>query len=699
MIKKRTQYYVASIAGVLSCILLTTYLQCKSMKPYVEIKNVADAIALFPKSVPALQAMADRGIAAAEKEVAAIIAIPAEQRTFANTVRAFDHLIALSDFRIAMGVISITQMVHPEKAMRDAAQEAVMRMEAWMVDHISDNVELYQALKSYAYGNAMNEALSDDDRYFLQETLDAFKRGGLDLPEQERSVVKQLKKEIAELSNKFDANIAQDNRTITVDESELAGLEADFIAHLERAHNGDYLLGVDYPTYHNVMDNCTISATRQKLAQAFNNRAYPINEPLLKEIFAKRHELAQRLGFASYAELDLADQMVKNPERAQHFLDELIEKVRSKEQQEFDQLVADLPAGVELTSDGKMKSWDSAYVQAAYRKKHFALDEREIAQYFPMEKTIAGLLHVYEQFLGLSFEQVPVSGLWHEDVRCIQVSLARNNQLQGYLFLDLYPRANKYSHACFCDIVPAYYPVDGSVPPALGLVIANFPKSTGDKPSLLKRSDVNTFFHEFGHALHALLGRTHLASVAGTSVKRDFVELPSQMLEEWLDDAEILKLVSSHYQTGEPLPDEVIRTIIELKNFDSGTFVQRQAYLATMALQYHQNVSSDLQKLMKDLQTRIRVNIHSLVDDHMYASFGHLTGYGAKYYGYLWSKVFALDMFAQIKKEGLLNPHAGQKYIDRVIGRGGSKDPNALLIDFLGREPNQEAFLRDMGLE
>lgn len=230
-------------------------------------------------------------------------------------------------------------------------------------------------------------------------------------------------------------------------------------------------------------------------------------------------------------------------------------------------------------------------------------------------------------------------------------------------------------------------------------MIANFPKSTATKPSLLKRGDVQTFFHEFGHALHALLGRTHTASLAGTNVKRDFVEMPSQMLEEWLTDASILKELSCHYVTGKQLPDELIERILSLKHFDSGSFVQRQLMLSLLALElYKDGEHKDIYALYKELFNRTRHFVAYEPEDHMYASFGHLTGYGAKYYGYMWSKVFALDMFDEIKKQGLLNPVIGKKYVTEVLAKGGSQDPDEMLKNFLGREPNQKAFLRDLGL-
>jgi thimet oligopeptidase len=314
-----------------------------------------------------------------------------------------------------------------------------------------------------------------------------------------------------------------------------------------------------------------------------------------------------------------------------------------------------------------------------------------------MKKTIDELLDIYHQFFSINFKEVPGNGLWHEDATMVQV-YNENNELLGTLVLDLYPRPNKYNHAAHTTIIPSTY-VNGARIPDVSIVLANFTKASESKPSLLKRSEVQTFFHEFGHALHAILGATEIASLSGTHTKTDFVELPSQMLEEWLTDKEILQKVSGHYLTGQPLPDDIINTIIQLKKLTTGYFVTRQTYLSSIALSYFgPDNNKNPHIIMKNLFTTMLPQMAYVEDNHFYTSFGHLTGYGAKYYGYLWSKVFSLDLFATIKKHGLLNPKIGQKYIKEVLSKGGAQDPNELLYNFLGREPNAQAFLQDMGL-
>jgi thimet oligopeptidase len=558
------------------------------------------------------------------------------------------------------------------------------------------NKALYNAFNQYASQQLENEGLSNQQRYFINDTIDSFKREGLSLPDETLAQINVLRKELAALSADFDRNIAQDNRSITVNIDELQGLGNDFITTLKQTDDGLYIIGVDYPTYFNIMENCSVAETRKKLYVAFSNRAYPINEELLKTIIAKRDELARLLGYIDYAHCDIDSQMAATPERAQAFIDDLTQRSAIKTEKEFATLTRALPDSVELT-DGKLQPWDMAYIQNMYKKTHYNLDEQKIAEYFPMQKTVEELLDIYRQFFSIDFKEEDAHGLWDEDVRIVRV--LQNGEVIGTLLLDLYPRPNKYSHAAHTTIVPSTYKPDGTLIPDVSIVIANFTKATETKPSLLKRSEVETFFHEFGHALHAILGATEIASLSGTHTKTDFVELPSQMLEEWLIDKEMLKKVSGHYITGQPLPDDVIDTIIELKNLTSGYFVTRQTYLASIALSYFgEGEHKNPQPIMQNLHAKIMKHSAFSPDNHFYTSFGHLTGYGAKYYGYLWSKVFALDIFAEIKKHGLLNPEIGSKYVKEILSKGGAQDPNELVYNFLGRAPNTKAFFEEMGL-
>lgn len=657
-----------------------------------------DAIcALFPKTTQEVEAKTELLIHQAKKGVAAIIAIPDHERTFDNTIRMLDTVS--SNFSTQAGCIGALRYVSPDDALRAAVMVAKSKIAAVGVDLFGQNLALYNAINAYYMGNAKHETLTPEERYMLDEEIKGFKRSGMDLPEKTRNEIAQLKKELSDLSTTYQKNIDEDNRTITATRQELAGLDDEFVASLKRTDDGLFILGVDTPTLTQVMEHCTVQDTRKRLSKMYNTRAYPVNMQVLNDIILKRDQLAQLLGYQSYAHLDIDDEMAKTPETAQDFIETLLEKAQVKADLEFKNISSDLAPSVTLSPNGKLYPWDAAHTISWFKKKHYQLDERQVSEYFPMQQTIDRLLGIYESFFDLVMVKEPINCLWVSDLTLIKVYTKKDSSLIGYLILDLHPRKNKYGHACQIGVSPALIAQDGSRIPALTIVIANFPQATAHKPALLTRDDVRTFFHEFGHAMHSILGATRLSGQAGTRVKTDFVEMPSQMLEEWMSDRETLKHVSGHYQTGAPLPDSLLDTFEKLKNFTSGRFVMGQINYALLALGiYGPGGHKDTDALAQALSKRINKNTEFDPENHYQAAFGHLTGYGAKYYGYMWSKVYALDMFEHIKKFGLLNPEIGTQYAQKVLGKGGSKEPIELIEDFLGRAPNEKAFLKDLGL-
>ncbi len=657
-----------------------------------EIKTTKDLKKLFPQTIEDITSLAQSAVEEAQKGVQEILSIPIEQKTFQNTVEAFDQIH--SNFMKVFRLFELLTLITPDVSRQTEATQQFVFLQKQNIDLFGQNKDLYNAINDYANNNAHNENLNEEERYFLTETLQNYIRAGLNLSDEKRQQVIALEKQLTELTTKFGENIYADTKTIEVTVAELSGLDDDFIKNLKKTDTGLYILGTDYPTYYKILSFGSVSSTRKKIYEIFNNRGYPENCAVLNKLIETRHQLAELLGFGSYAHLTLSNEMVQTPEHAEQFLNDLIIRAQKKETIEYQQLINNLPTGVSLSAEGKIYPWDRNYLIELYKKNNFNLDENLIAQYFPMDNTIKELLDIYQQFLDLEIKEEPINGLWHPDIKLVTVH--QNKQLIGYLLLDLYPRANKFNHACQLTVIPA---IKGSSQPAVGVVIANFPKATATQPSLLKRGDAKTFFHEFGHALHAVLGATKIEAFSGTNVKTDFVEMPSQMLEEWLGDAEILKKVSHHYQTGEPLSDEIIQTLIELKNISSGNDLQKQLWLALISLNYFKEGShKDIHAIFKELAERIKPHDVFYDECHFYASFGHLTGYGAKYYSYLWSRVFALDLFNYIKTYGLLNPEIGIKYKNTILAPGGSKDPNELLQDFLGRAPNSDAFMHDLGL-
>ncbi len=660
---------------------INTLTQCFLLEPE-EIKNKAHMF-----------------MAQAEQEIAHILTISADKQTYQNSFKAFDNLCAKSNLALFSNLCSILESVSPRKEVRDAAHEAIILLQSFYVDKLGSNKALYKSLKIFAVNNKNNTSLSPEQQYFIAETIADYERQGLNLPDELLEQVSNLKKEIASLSVQFERNIAEDCSSIQATKEDLAGVDDAFVQRLPKDSSGKYIVGVDYPTFYTIMENCIVEDTRKRLSRAFNNRAYPMNEVLLQEILIKRNKLAQLLGFKTYAHFDLADQMAKDPETVKSFLNELLEKAQIKAKQELATWTQNLPESVSFYDDGKIDPWNGIFLQTQYKKNHFNLDEQKIAEYFPLDHTIKGLFSIYESFFNIKLKSCPLTKSWHQDVLCIQLYDNDEKILYGSIFLDLFPREGKFSHAAKASFIPAFLTEENTLHPGAVVVMANFPRATSDSPALLKRSDVSTFFHEFGHALHALFGATTIACLSGTNVKRDFVELPSQMLEEWIDNKDILKMLSCHYKTGETLDDQTIDTIIALKNDGSGSFLQRQVWLSFVSLNLHQKDDSvDIYRLFKEAYETFISTSRFDEENHMYANFGHLCGYDAKYYGYMWSKVFALDIFDQIKIYGLLNPEIGSKYATCILAKGGTCDPTDLLINFLGRTPESDAFFKSMGL-
>lgn len=695
---------------IISCCCLLICAQCglgvkenrmKNSEAYIDLleKNITsfdDVIKLFPKTTYDITHISQWSIDHVKNNLEHIRKISAQDRTFENTARLYD--MVNRDLSVTLGTIELLELVSPDKNIRDEAHKASISMRNFFVEMLYD-VTLYRAFQEYLNHQGTTEKLTQEEHYFLQETMRDFKRNGLHLPAQQLEKLKQLKQKNETLASEFELNIAQDNKTITIKPDALPGVSADFLAQLPKDKDGNYILKNDHPTYIEIREHCSNAQTRKTVYRAVENRAYPKNMKVLEDLIAVGDKRAALLGFDSYAALSIDGEMAKTVDQVEEFLENLGTHALKKADKELSLFLKDLPEGVSLTPNGLLHPWDIPYLKSQYKKKHFDIDERAIAEYFPVEKTIQGIFDIYQKFLGLIFKLFTPAWAWHPDVRVIEVHDLDNN-LRGYIIIDLYPRDNKYNYFCQAGVIPTLKTSTNKIIPCVGAILANFPKAQGDKPALLNFDNVKTFFHEFGHAMHFLLGATSLASFSGTTVKRDFVEVPSQMFEEWMYDKSVLQKLSGHYKTGQGLPDEFVDKLIALKKFDSGLFVQRQCCLSFTALElFKKGEKKDTDAIVKAVSKKYMHHTYYDEQVHFQAGFGHLSGYGARYYSYMWSKVFSLDLFYKIRQHGLLNPKIGQEIIGKVLGMGGSADPNKLLKDFLGRSPTQEAFMNDLGFE
>lgn len=689
----RFVFFIIVIVVVLVA-LLHVLKSSGSDKPLYQRMTSLDALSkALPRTVEELREMQRKATYQAQLAIAQIVAIPHDKRTYANTVQVLDELVALSDLKLVGNIATILENLSPNDQLREEARKVALEIAQFFIEQVAHNEELFKAFKAYVDGTGATENLNEEQRYFITETMHDFERAGFLLPADKRAQLLALEKEITALASEFDKAIADENRTLAVSREALAGLDEQFVNALKRTETGGYVLGTDYPTYMTVMGYCAVEDTRKQMYKLFQNRAYPVNKRTLEALMAKRHECAQLVGFPTYAAYDTADQMAQNPETVEQFLKNMLMRTLEKEEKELVTIVG------ESVLQEPVKPWNLGYLKEQYKKEHLALDENKLREYFPMEKTIQALMKIYEQFFGLKFVKVPALCLWHEELYALEAYDAKTNQLLGIFILDLYPRPNKFTHAAQDTIVPSIKAKeDAQQIPNISVIMANFPRATAETPAMLKRDEVKTFFHEFGHAIHALLGRTSIASFSGTNVKFDFVEMPSQMLEEWLWSPEILRMVSSHYKTGESLPEDTIQQILKLKQFDTAMIVRTQARYALASLYLHQQATPDFDGILQSIYTTYAPHIWFDTDNHFYASFGHLSNYKAKYYGYLWSKVFALDLFSEIEKGGLLDTATGRRYAEAILVPGGTKPPHLLLQQFLGREPRIDAFIKDIGL-
>jgi Zn-dependent oligopeptidase len=661
-----------------------------------KLDTVVDLARYFPKSVDEIAAYTKYAIESARKVTLDIIAIPTQKRTFTNTMRAYDN--AFERFHRITRIALLYSMVVPDDALRKAAYKAYVQL-TQAATGLWESGAINQAFKDYVEHRAVHEDLSREERYFIDEIMADYDHVGLNLPLDGQAALRLLKNDILRLKFSFRHNIALDKRFILATRDELQGVSESFIDSLAM-QDDRYVVTTDYPSYHAVMSGCRVAATRERLYLGFMNRAYPKNEPILEHLLDLRNQLAYKLGSTDYATWALQTETARTPEYVGMFIKSLAQRAAQKTTREYEELKENLPDGITLDADGRIKPWDYPYVLARYKKKYNQFSMRSIAPYFSLPTVLKGMFTVFGRFLGLVFTEVKPTWTWHPEVKLIQVQDDQTKELKGYIFLDLHPRPKKYTHAMHATLViPIGYANKGSVEPSVAAIVANICRPSGDKPAFLNLHGVKALFHEFGHAIHAMLSRPQMAYFSGTRVKRDFVEVPSQFFAFWLTDPTILKTVGRHYRTNKPIPQSLVDRILEVRCWDSGYRTTRSCWLALMSLRFHtEGLTRGVDALTRSLHDELIDSVSYDPRAHMQESFGHLGSRGAKYYGYLWAQVMAQDLFAMAQKEGLLDRKAGQRFVSMILQPGGSEDPVRLVTKYLGRKSTLGAFTRALAL-
>ncbi len=627
-----------------------------------------------------------------EKDLAALIAIPQAERTFENTIMGYER--AFDNYGNALGMSGFLSYVSTDKQFRDAANDLQMQISQYMVD-VATRRDVYKAIREYT---DTNPRLDPVQAKLVKEMLIGFKNSGMDLNDADLEKFKALNKEKAEYIIKFDKNIQEYKDPLAVTQEQLRGLGEDYIQKLSKTDDGKYLVTLDYPDYVPFMQNADDEQARKELEFKFNRRGGQENVELLEKTLTLRREIARLLGYKNHAELRLEDRMAKNPKTVMAFLKDLQKKLKPLGKKEDKEMIA-----YKNSKTGKnsrtLYSWESGYWSNKFRKENLELDSEKIKEYFPSQVVIDGMLDLFGGVFGITFEPVNIP-VWHPDVKAFKIKDKASGELVAYFYMDLYPREGKYKHAACFGLVEGEEKQDGTYQNPFVAIVANLNKPSGDTPSLLKHSEVETLFHEFGHVLHNALTKAKYSAFSGTSVSWDFVEAPSQMLERWAWDPQVLKKISKHYKTGEALPDDLIKRMIAAKNFGAGGMYLRQDFFAQYDMTLHTaDTTPDTTKLYFELTKKIR-GLPLTKGTIPQASFGHIMGgYDAGYYGYLWSEVIAEDFFGEFKKNGIFNPETGLKFRREILEKGGTLDEEKMVENFLGRPADNKPFLKSIGLE
>ncbi len=598
----------------------------------------------------------------------------------------------LADLGDELNPMTFMKYVSENKDLRDEAGVCEEKESKYMVS-IFTRKELYDRIKN-------TKPNSPEDKLFLREVNRAFELNGMALSEEKLKQFKALKEQLAELESKFSKNLTEDTTKVEYTEKELEGVPADVLKRAEKAKNGKYILTTKYTDYFPVMENAKNPISRKRMEEAYTNRAAKENSELLKKAVNLRAKAASILGKKTWAHYRIQGRMAKNPEEAVDLLNGLQKKLKPRLQADQKQLLA-AKREMENPKAKEIRSYDWRYFSNQIKKKEYSLDDEEIRQYFPKDYVMQKMFDIYEKLLGVKFTKVKGAATWSDEVVLYETSDAKSGEVISYFFTDLFPRDGKYGHAAAFTLIKGRQLPDGGYAKPVSSIVCNFTPPTDGKPSLLTHDEVETLFHEFGHIMHQTLTTAPHASVSGTSVARDFVEAPSQMLENWVWDADMLKKLSGHYKdSSKKLPDNLIQQITRVKDFQQGFFYSRQILLGKTDLTMHMSRQvKDVNDLYRKLYKEI-LGIRPLYNSNWMAGFGHMMGgYDSGYYGYIWSEVYAADMFTAFKKEGLLDQKVGMNYRTSVLEQGGMFEPIELITQFLGRKPNNKAFLAKLGVE
>ena len=636
-----------------------------------------------------------------------ILADQGQNPTWAGLVLAMDELN--DRLGAAWSPVSHLNAVCNSAELREAYEACLPALSAYSTE-MGQNRALFQAFEALAH----SPQVADFDQAqltILEHSLRDFRLSGIDLPEAEQKRYAQVQSKLSELGSKFSNQLLDATQAWTkhiTDEAALAGLtdsaKAQMAAAAQAKGLDGWLITLEFPSYYPVMTYAEDRALREEVYAAYCTRASDQgpnagtfdNGPVMEEILDLRQELAKLLGFGSFAELSLATKMAETPDQVLTFLRDLAKKSKPFAARDLEQLQA------YATEQGcpELKSWDVGFYGEKLREQRYSVSQETLRAYFPIDKVLSGLFDIVHTLYGIDIVELKGFDTWHPDVRLFEIK--ENGQHIGRFFFDLYARANKRGGAWMDGARDRRRTMAGTLQSPVANLVCNFTPAVSGKPALLTHDEVTTLFHEFGHGLHHMLTEIEHAGVSGINgVAWDAVELPSQFMENWCWEPEGLALISSHYETGEALPKDLLDKMLAAKNFQSGLMMVRQLEFSLFDFELHATHGDgrSVAQVLDGIRDEVSV-MRPPAYNRFPNSFAHIFagGYAAGYYSYKWAEVLSADAFSRFEEEGVFNPHTGKAFRQAILARGGSKAPMELFKDFRGREPSIDALLRHSGL-
>lgn len=637
------------------------------------------------------------------KEIENLTSNP-EAPSFANTIEALAY--AGNQLARISSIFFNLNSAETNEHIQKIAQEVSPMLSEFSND-ITLNKELFARIQSI-YDQKDSLDLTPEQKTLLDKNYKNFSRNGANLPEDKKSRLREIDASLAQLKLSFGEHVLAETNAYQMhltNETDLDGMPEgakEAAAALAKSKDKEgWLITLDYPSYIPFMKYAKNRELRKELSLAFGSRAFKGNDHDNQENVLKiaqlRHERAQLLGYDTQAHFVLEERMAKTPDKVRSFLNDLLAKAKPAAQREFAQLENFAKAQDNID---QLQKWDSSYYSEKLKKKLFSLDDEQLKPYFKLENVIEGVFAISAKLFGLQFEQVYDIDTYHKEVKTYRV-LDTEGQFIALFYADFHPREGKRGGAWMTSYKSQMIKEGVNDRPHISNV-CNFTPSTPSKPSLLTFNEVTTLFHEFGHGLHGMLANTTYPSLSGTSVYWDFVELPSQMLENWCYEKEALALFATHYKTGEVIPMELVEKIKDSATFQEGMQTMRQISFGLLDMAWHGQDPTGI-KVVKDFESAVfkETSLYPATPETcMSTSFSHIFqgGYASGYYSYKWAEVLDADAFEYFKEQGILNPKAGAKFKEHVLSKGGTEDPMVLYKRFRGREPRPEALLKRAGL-